>query len=186
MATPSIEVVADGDGARGTVARTDRPVLVEGLCSVDGRLVDTLGTVEVVGGAIRGGGTEEARSSAGIVVTEGFDDVVLDEGTASPSVDGEITVSIGPVVCSIGNGTSRTGVPSLSAYKVTLVAGPLDTVLATSTVGIGNGSSTISPEGVVVSSTGTGAAGSGTSKDLAVVTGDGKDSCNKGRGRDDE
>ena len=81
---------------------------------------------------------------------------------------------------------SCTGVPTFSTYKVTLIAGPVNTVLATSTVGVCNRSSTISPEGVIVSSAGTSAARGGTSKDLAVVTGNGEHSCNKGGSSKDE
>lgn len=47
-------MVADCDRATCAVARSDRPVLVEGSCALDGGLVDTLSAIDVVGRAVRG------------------------------------------------------------------------------------------------------------------------------------
>jgi len=199
-------VVANGDRSRCAVVLADGPILVKRRRPIDRRLIDSLSAIKVVGRPIGGDGTDERSARARVVGTKGLDDVVLDERVTSPSVDGEVTVSVGPVVCSIGNGTRRvqvnklvsvllrslivlpccTGIPSLSANKVTLIARPLDAVLATITVSVGNRACAISPERVIISSTVTGAAGCGASKDLAIVAGYSEHPCDDGRGSDDE
>jgi hypothetical protein len=50
---PGIEVVLHVDGTAGTLVAADGPVLVEGLGSIDGRLLVPGGDVEVVRVTIR-------------------------------------------------------------------------------------------------------------------------------------
>ena len=100
---PCIEVVSSRDRSTDSLGLTDGPVLVEGSSALDRGLVDTLGPVEVVGGAIGGDGAEEGGARAGIIGTEGLDDVVLDEGAGGPTVDGQVAVAVGGVVGSEGD-----------------------------------------------------------------------------------
>ena len=80
---------------------------------------------------------------------------------------------------------SRAGVPSLSTYKVALVARPGDAVLTTSAIGIGDRACAVGPEGVIIPSASTSATGRRTSKDLTVVARDGKGSNDGRRGEED-
>jgi hypothetical protein len=68
--------------------------LLERLGTINRRLINTSGLEDVVGGTVAGY-SSLARSSRGRVVRAiGFDDIVLDEGIASPSVDSKVTISV--------------------------------------------------------------------------------------------
>lgn len=97
MRSPSVEVVGRVDRAAGAVVAADRPVLVKGGSSNDGRLVDTLSSVDVVGAAVRCHLTQLGGTSGWVVGSKVLDDVVLDEGVLGPAVDGEVAVSVGVV-----------------------------------------------------------------------------------------
>lgn len=94
---PCVEVVGGGDGAAGALGLADRPVLVEGARALDGGLVDPLGAVDVVGGAVRDHGAEAGGAGGRVVGAEVLDDVVLDQGVGGPAVDREVAVAVGVV-----------------------------------------------------------------------------------------
>jgi hypothetical protein len=95
--TPSIEVVGGGHGTAGTLALTDRPVLLEGSSTNDGWLVGTGRDVDVVSSAIAGDGSLLGATRTRVVGTVRLDDVVLNERVGRPAVDGEVAVAIGVV-----------------------------------------------------------------------------------------
>lgn len=86
-------MIPDGDGSTRAVGLTNAPVLVERRGTFDGGLVDALGTVDVVDGAIGGDCTELCGAGAGVVAAETLDDVVFDERVLEPAVDGKILVA---------------------------------------------------------------------------------------------
>jgi hypothetical protein len=55
-------MLARVDGAADALDPADRPVLVKGRSALDGRLVDALGLVDVIGAAIVLDGAELLRS----------------------------------------------------------------------------------------------------------------------------
>lgn len=87
-------MVCRGYGAAGPLALPDRPVLIEGGSALDGRLVDLLVLVDVVGRAITGDGSHMCHAAARVVASVAFHDVVFNEWTSSPAVDGKIGISI--------------------------------------------------------------------------------------------
>jgi hypothetical protein len=79
----------------------------------------------------------------------------------------------------------RSGVPSLSTDKVTVVD-PLDAVVATVSVGVGDGASVIGPEGIVVAVVVSSAAWSACTGDkLGVVAWESESSNNAECGSDE-
>lgn len=75
--SPSIEVIGHVDSSADTLARTNRPVLLESLNAIDRRGVGPGRDVDVVGAAIGVHGPFELSSTAGVVGAERLDDVVL-------------------------------------------------------------------------------------------------------------
>lgn len=73
--SPSIEVVLHVDGAAGTLVAADGPVLVEGLNTVDRRLLVTGGHIEIVGVTVGVDGTSVLSLAAGVVRTVTLDDL---------------------------------------------------------------------------------------------------------------
>lgn len=65
--SPCLEVSSDIDASSSTLVLADRPVLLEGLGTVDRRLIDTSALSQSVGGSIDGDGSL-VRGSAGWVV----------------------------------------------------------------------------------------------------------------------
>ena len=96
-AGPSTEVVGGRDRTGRTFARTDGPVLVEGCCALDGRFVNTLAFVDIIGRSVGSQTSLISKTASGVVGTEVLKDVVFDEGAGGPSVDREVTVTIGVV-----------------------------------------------------------------------------------------
>jgi hypothetical protein len=111
VARPSVEVVLHVDRAADTLILTNRPVLAEGPGAVDGRLVGPGGDEDVVVAAIGGVAAQILSARAGVVCSEVLNlapvsswfvqysmvdayHVVLDQGVASPAVDGEIAVTL--------------------------------------------------------------------------------------------
>lgn len=91
MLGPSVEVVGGGDGAGGTLALPNRPVLGEGGSASDGRLVGAGVSAESVGRAVGGDGAELGHAGrAGVEATVALDDVVLGLRAVDPAVDGEV------------------------------------------------------------------------------------------------
>ncbi len=108
---PGVEVSANIDGARGTVVLADGPELVKGAGALNGRLVDAPGLGDGVGAAVLGDAAELAGLRRGVVVAEGLDDVVLDQGVLGPPVDGQVAVTLGAKGTREVDGAGRTGIP---------------------------------------------------------------------------
>jgi hypothetical protein len=104
LGSPGVEVGLHVDGAGAALVLADGPVLVEGLGAVDGGLVDTLGLRNLVGRAVCGDGALDAGRRGWVVGTKVLNDVVLNEGVASPAVDGKVGVTLGAVGTGVGNG----------------------------------------------------------------------------------
>lgn len=73
---------------------TDRPVLLEGLCTVDGWLVGTSGLEDVVGCTVASNATLLGGGGRWVVATVRLDDVVLNQRAASPPIDREVAVAV--------------------------------------------------------------------------------------------
>jgi hypothetical protein len=87
MQGPSVEVVYGCNYTARTLRSTDRPVLVERCGPLDGRLIDALSFVDVIGSSITSEGTLEREAGAGIVRAKVLDDVVFNERTGCPTVN---------------------------------------------------------------------------------------------------
>lgn len=153
---PGVEVVGRGDRTGLAVVATDRPVLGESGCTLDRRLIDTLGGQDVVGAAVRDNSTLLGGTRGRVVSAEALDDVVLDERVLGPAVDAQVGVAIRVVGACERDGASSAWIPALASDEVALVAGPGDCVLATSFVGVRDIALPIGPEAVVVAIVGTG------------------------------
>ena len=148
--SPGIEVVGRGDGTSLAVVTADRPVLGESRSTLDRRLVDTLGSQDVVSAAIGDDSAFLGGARGRIVRPEALHDVVLDQWALGPAVDAQVGVAVRVVGARKRDGTSGAGVPALACDEVALVASPGDCVLATSLVGVGDVALAIGPEAVVV------------------------------------
>lgn len=91
-------MVRSGDCSAGTLGLTDRPVLVEGGCALDGRLIGANTLINVIHRAITGHGALVCERGCRVVGAVVFDDVVLYKWASSPAVDGEVAVTAGLVV----------------------------------------------------------------------------------------
>lgn len=174
---PRIEVVAHSDGTTGALLLADRPVLVEGLGAVDGRLVVAGSLVDVVGGAVGGDGAETLGARRRVVGAKVLDDVVLDKRVAGPAVDGQVAVAGGVELTRVGDGASRTGVPALAGDEVADVL-PVHRVRAAVAVVVVDIAAAVGPEGVVEAVVEAGAAGGAGAHvelgELGGVEGDGE------------
>lgn len=138
---PGVEVSASVDRAAGALAAADGPVLLEGTGALDGGGVGAGAGVDVVDGAVDVDLSLLGGARGGVVGSKVLDDVVLDQGVAGPAVDCEVAVAVGLVGAGVldSSGTasahvvaasannilpSSTGVPTLAANKVALVAAP--------------------------------------------------------------
>lgn len=72
---PSIEVVLHIDGATNALVAADGPVLVEGLDTIDGRLLVAGRHVEVVGVSVSVDGSLVLSIACGVVGSEVLDDL---------------------------------------------------------------------------------------------------------------
>ena len=112
IVSPSVEVARDIDTAADISSRVflwvpDTPVLLECLRAVDGRSVVPPGGQDIVPSAIAGDGALELGSGRRVEGTVRLDDVVLDESIASPTVDGQVAVTVRVVVTGVVDGTNR-------------------------------------------------------------------------------
>jgi hypothetical protein len=147
--SPSIEVVLHVDGAAGALVAADRPVLVESLSTVDGRLLVTGGHVEIVGVTVGVDSTSVLSLATGVVRAVALNDVVLDERAASPAVNAKVSVALRVEGTSVVDGSASTRVPSLSTNKVTSVA-PINLVVAALTHAVLSITTTIRPPRIEV------------------------------------
>ena len=102
VTSPSVEVASNVNTAANRSSRVflwvpDTPVLLECLRAVDGRSVVPPGGQDIVLGAIASDGALQLCSGRWVVGTVRLDDVVLDESIASPTVDGQVAVTVGGV-----------------------------------------------------------------------------------------
>lgn len=88
-------MVGDGDGAAGTVGLANRKVLLKGGSALNRGLIDLLMSVDVVGRTVAGDGADLSETAAGVVVAEGFDDVVLDKRVLEPAIDRQVSIAVG-------------------------------------------------------------------------------------------
>jgi hypothetical protein len=79
-AGPRIEVITHGDGSGTTFALADRPELLEGRGALDGRSVGTLVGVDIVNTTIRGHRPFLGRTSAWVVRSKAFYDIIFNQG----------------------------------------------------------------------------------------------------------
>jgi hypothetical protein len=106
---PSIEVACYVDAAADRsswvlLGVADGPELLEGLGTIDRGLVVASSLEDVVGSTVAGYRTLARGRRRRIVRAVGFDNVVLDERATSPTIDGEVAVSIGVVCTAIVDG----------------------------------------------------------------------------------
>ena len=104
---PGVEVVLHGNTAADTLALADRPVLLEGASTVDGGLVGTGRDVDVVVAAVRREASLELSTAAGVVGSERFNHVVLDQGRAGPTVDRKVTIARRVEATAVVDGAGR-------------------------------------------------------------------------------
>jgi hypothetical protein len=107
LAGPRIEVRLHVDRTAGTLVLANRPVLLKGLCAVDGGLVGAGALRNLVRGTVGGHGALVGRLRRRVVRAEVLDDVVLDQRVAGPAVDGEVGVAVGVVLAGVGDGARR-------------------------------------------------------------------------------
>jgi hypothetical protein len=156
---PSIEVSLHVDRSAGALVLTNRPVLLKGRGAIDRRLVGTGSLRNLVVAAVNVDRTLVLGVGRRVVGTKVLNDIVLDERVAGPAVDGKVRVAVGAVVARVGDGTGRSGVPSLSSDEVATRA-PGDAVGSSVAVGVGDLGATVSPPGVVATVVGAGGGGS--------------------------
>jgi hypothetical protein len=164
LAGPGIEVSLHVNRAGRALVLTNRPILLKGPGAINGWLVGAGRLSDLVGRAIGGNGTLVLGLRRRVVGAEVLNDVVLDEGVASPAVDGKVGVAVVVVGTGVGDGTmsrlvsllrqmclskmvhipGRSGVPSLSTDKVT-AGSPAHAVLASGSVGVGSPGTAIRP-----------------------------------------
>lgn len=101
---PGVEVSANVDRSAGSLLLANGPELLEGLSTVDGRLVDTGALEDVVVAAVDVDGALAGGAGRGVVGTEVLDDVVFDERVAGPSVDREVRVAVEVVLAGVVDG----------------------------------------------------------------------------------
>lgn len=78
MLCPGVEVSADINTASDAVVLANRPVLLEGGCTLDRRLVVTCGLEDLIGASVDVDGAYNLRCTAGVIGSESLDNVVLD------------------------------------------------------------------------------------------------------------
>lgn len=91
---PGVEMGRDIDGASRALITTNGPVLLEGLGSVNRRSVGPGGLIEVVGRAINGNLTLLRGAGRGVIGTEVFNDIILNERVSSPAIDSKIAITV--------------------------------------------------------------------------------------------
>ena len=164
LARPEIHVVGKGDSA-GNIAEaffrvSHAEVLVESLGAIDRRLLHTLTATHVVGRAItlEAAVVSTARTASGIVRTVAFDDVVLDQWIARPTVKRQIRVlaAANTVVARVvQHARTAARIPAFAAHPVVGITGPLGGITAARLQGHRR-AARVFPEGVVIPVVGAG------------------------------
>lgn len=196
-------MVLHRDGAADALDLADRPVLVKGSSTLDGRLVHTAGAIDVVGAAIGLESAELGRAGRGVVGAVGLHNVVLDEGVDSPAVEGEVYVYVSECMrenervgeeethtavdvvvvpgAVIGDGARGTWVPALTTNPVANVP-PADLVGAAGAVVVVDRPLTVGPVRVKVAVVGALTRLDATKGKLKRA---GNNGCRRGEGRED-
>jgi hypothetical protein len=94
VAGPSVKVVLHGDAATDALSRAYRPVLLEGPCAVDGRLVDTGRHRDIVCTTIGLDAALTLRTTAGVVGAVRLDDIVFHKRVAGPAIHSKVTIAL--------------------------------------------------------------------------------------------
>lgn len=126
---------------------TDRPKLLEGLDTIDTELIYSGSLENIVRRSVAGNRTSLRGGGGRVIRAVCFDDIVLNERAAGPTVDGQVAIASrleGTRVADDSRATS--GVPSLSTNKFTVAVGPGDGVLAAGPISEVSLSSTIRPQ----------------------------------------
>lgn len=104
---PSLEVSGHVDGTADALVLADRPVLLEGPRSLNGRGVDARADAELVVAAVSIDRALVLRARRGVVRAPVLDDVVLDERVGGPSIDGKVRVAVGRVLAGVVDGATE-------------------------------------------------------------------------------
>lgn len=102
---PRIEVVLRRNRPAHALSLAYRPVLLEGLGTVNRRCIGARADIDVVGATIGRDGALQRAARAGIVGAVRLDDIVLDERVARPAVDSEVAVAVGAVGARVVDGS---------------------------------------------------------------------------------
>jgi hypothetical protein len=94
VAGPGVEVILHVYAATDTLSSANRPVLLEGPCAIDRRLVGAGRDGNVVGTTVGLEATLALSTAAGVVGTVRFDHVVLHKRVASPAVHREVAITL--------------------------------------------------------------------------------------------
>jgi cytoskeletal protein CcmA (bactofilin family) len=94
----------DSDSTTNTLVAANRPELLKGSSSVNGRLVVAGSLENVVCAAVRVDGTLDLSSRRRVVGSVGLNNVVFDERVAGPSVQGDVRID---VLCVPGTAVSE-------------------------------------------------------------------------------
>ena len=95
MLGPGVEVVGSGDGTRGTLVLTDRPVLGEGGGTGDGGLVGASVGAEGVDGAIRSDRAKLGHAAgARVEGAVALNNVVLGLRVVDPTIYSEVGAAV--------------------------------------------------------------------------------------------
>jgi hypothetical protein len=100
-------MVSGGNGSADALLTANRPVLLEGLGTLDGRRVGAGADVDVVVCAVASNLTLLLAAAGGVVRAERLDDVVLDQGVLGPAVQREVAVALGAVGARVLDGSRR-------------------------------------------------------------------------------
>jgi hypothetical protein len=108
VAGPSVKVVLHVYAATDALGRAYRPILLEGSCAVDGRLVDTGRHRDIIRATIGLEASLALRTTAGVVGAIRFDHIVFHKRVAGPSVHSKVAIALriegSPVVDGAGKG----------------------------------------------------------------------------------
>ncbi len=157
--TPPIDVIAEGDdliASSRALRGANAPVLVEGGRSLNRRLVDPLGPIQVVAASIAGDGAL-GRTTRRAPAAPTVHHVVFHQRAGGPSVEAEIAIAIGRPDTGVVTDTTtgRAGAPALAANEVAVGRQtPVDGVVSTRTE-IHRHVSGILPIGVEIPAVGT-------------------------------
>lgn len=107
FAGPGVEVVLHVHAASNPLLGANRPVLLESPSTLNRRLVIAGRLGDLISAAISLEGALLVGIASGIVRAVRFDDVVFNEGVASPAVDCQVAVALGAEVAAVVDGAKK-------------------------------------------------------------------------------